>query len=210
MSLRDGLGSISRGLSADSGRTRGRSVLDRQCQNPLQRKGFLGVELRGFEPLTPCMPCKCSAELSYSPVGGGIVSGFGGGGPELEAWRIRPEMLQVVVLPSLQVEEMDDEVPVVEEHPPSELGPLPTQRSPALLPELFLHLVDERLDMARRGAGGDEEQVGEDHELRHVEKRQVETLLVFDGGRGTTSGGDRFSAGNDVANPLLWGRPVRR
>ena len=25
------------------------------------------VELRGFEPLTPCMPCKCSAELSYSP-----------------------------------------------------------------------------------------------------------------------------------------------
>src|SRR5690606_37417496 len=26
-----------------------------------------GVELRGFEPLTPCMPCKCSARLSYSP-----------------------------------------------------------------------------------------------------------------------------------------------
>ena len=27
------------------------------------------VELRGFEPLTPCMPCKCSANLSYSPLG---------------------------------------------------------------------------------------------------------------------------------------------
>ncbi len=25
------------------------------------------VEVRGFEPLTPCMPCKCSAELSYTP-----------------------------------------------------------------------------------------------------------------------------------------------
>ncbi len=25
------------------------------------------MELRGFEPLTPCMPCKCSARLSYSP-----------------------------------------------------------------------------------------------------------------------------------------------
>ena len=27
----------------------------------------MSVELRGFEPLTPCMPCKCSARLSYSP-----------------------------------------------------------------------------------------------------------------------------------------------
>src|SRR5690606_10385134 len=25
------------------------------------------VELTGFEPVTPCMPCKCSARLSYSP-----------------------------------------------------------------------------------------------------------------------------------------------
>ena len=32
------------------------------------------VELRGFEPLTPCMPCRCSAELSYSPEGSQIVS----------------------------------------------------------------------------------------------------------------------------------------
>ena len=29
---------------------------------------FFFVELRGFEPLTPCMPCRCSAELSYSPM----------------------------------------------------------------------------------------------------------------------------------------------
>ena len=26
-----------------------------------------GWKLRGFEPLTPCMPCRCSARLSYSP-----------------------------------------------------------------------------------------------------------------------------------------------
>ncbi len=25
------------------------------------------MELRGLEPLTPCMPCKCSSQLSYSP-----------------------------------------------------------------------------------------------------------------------------------------------
>ena len=27
------------------------------------------MELEGFEPSTPCMPCRCSAELSYSPIG---------------------------------------------------------------------------------------------------------------------------------------------
>lgn len=33
------------------------------------------VELEGFEPSTPCMPCKCSAELSYSPREMGSVAG---------------------------------------------------------------------------------------------------------------------------------------
>ena len=27
------------------------------------------MELRRFELLTPCMPCKCSSQLSYSPSG---------------------------------------------------------------------------------------------------------------------------------------------
>ena len=33
------------------------------------------MELEGFEPSTPCMPCKCSAELSYSPGRVGSVAG---------------------------------------------------------------------------------------------------------------------------------------
>ena len=50
------------------------------------------VELRGFEPLTPCMPCKCSARLSYSPLLGSgpkrdrhCIST--GAGPDLEKGR---------------------------------------------------------------------------------------------------------------------------
>ncbi len=61
---------------------RGRALRrDRGMQNSAVRRWVLGidpastadagtfrvVELRGFEPLTPCMPCKCSARLSYSP-----------------------------------------------------------------------------------------------------------------------------------------------
>jgi hypothetical protein len=29
------------------------------------------VELMGLEPTTPCMPCRCSSQLSYSPEGKG-------------------------------------------------------------------------------------------------------------------------------------------
>lgn len=31
---------------------------------------FSLVELEGFEPSTPCMPCKCSSQLSYTPIVG--------------------------------------------------------------------------------------------------------------------------------------------
>ncbi len=43
-------------------------------KTPITRRS-LGVELEGFEPSTPCMPCKCSAELSYSPREMGSVAG---------------------------------------------------------------------------------------------------------------------------------------
>ncbi len=32
------------------------------------------VELRGFEPLTPCLQSRCSNQLSYSPESGGTPS----------------------------------------------------------------------------------------------------------------------------------------
>ena len=91
----------------------------RPLQNPPATGGFV-VELRGFEPLTPCMPCKCSAELSYSPrVKGGLYqwateSGFGADCLPLDAGGITPETLQVVVGAGLGEEQVDDEVAVVE------------------------------------------------------------------------------------------------
>ena len=42
------------------------AVSEGNCRRTRLRR--VRVELRGFEPLTPCMPCKCSARLSYSPV----------------------------------------------------------------------------------------------------------------------------------------------
>ncbi len=78
------------------------------------------VELRGFEPLTPCMPCKCSAELSYSPrvrrrlYQWVTKSGFGADRLPLDTGGVAPETLQVVISAGLGKEEVDDEVAVVE------------------------------------------------------------------------------------------------
>src|SRR3954465_4071754 len=34
----------------------------------LGSQGRVRVELGGLEPPTPCMPCRCSSQLSYSPI----------------------------------------------------------------------------------------------------------------------------------------------
>ena len=44
------------------------TVCDRNAENTRQAGVFWSVELEGFEPSTSCMPCKRSAELSYSPM----------------------------------------------------------------------------------------------------------------------------------------------
>lgn len=86
------------------------------------------VELRGFEPLTPCMPCKCSARLSYSPIcGRQITKGARITGKRLsvgpdrltvgEPRSVPPQSLQAVVVPLFRLEQVDDHVAVIEEYP---------------------------------------------------------------------------------------------
>ena len=56
------------------------------------------MELRGFEPLTSCMPCRRKAELSYSPVKRVvIVSGFRWCRFELDDRCVCPQSLEFVV-----------------------------------------------------------------------------------------------------------------
>ncbi len=47
-----------------------RTLIDRLRFAPAERSGaaeFLLVDPRGLEPLTSCMPCKRSSQLSYGP-----------------------------------------------------------------------------------------------------------------------------------------------
>ena len=41
--------------------------LKKAASNFMSETAFLFVEVRGVEPLTSCMPCKRSSQLSYTP-----------------------------------------------------------------------------------------------------------------------------------------------
>ncbi len=151
------------------------------AENARLAGAFWSVELRGFEPLTPCMPCKCSARLSYSPksVRFGIVSGFRCGGFDLCRRSVGPETLQLVVVAGLTIEDVHDDVAVVQQDPLAEVLALASQDATFHTGlELMLDLFDQRLHVTRRGPGGDDEDIGDDHEFGDVEEEDVFALLV--------------------------------
>ena len=85
--------------------------------------------------------------------------------------------------------------------------PLPAQGPPvevALQPEL--DLLDQGLDMSVRGAGGNDEHVGQDNESGYVEQGDGHALLVGDRSGGGFGSDDGFLIGADGSNlpATLW------
>ena len=67
------------------------------------------------------MPCKCSAKLSYSPksdryftTGSGLADR---GWFPFETWGIPPETLEIVMLTWFRLEQVDDHIAEIDEHP---------------------------------------------------------------------------------------------
>ena len=116
------------------------------------------------------MQVLCQAELQPRS-GRGVYRRSGDGSLDLEARRIAPQTLQLVVVPRLLIEEMDDHVAVVEEYPVPVLLALPPIRLASVGGlQSELDLVDERLDVPGRRARGDEEEIGDDDEIRYIEQ----------------------------------------
>jgi hypothetical protein len=156
--------------------------------------GVTGVELRGFEPLTPCMPCRCSARLSYSPGNSAMLSGLHRDRFVGDARCVGPQPLQVVVVAGLGVEQVHHHVPVVEQDPAGMLGAFATKRLAfQCRSELGLDLVHQCLHVAVGGTRADDEHVGEHDQPGDVEQGDGGALLVGDGGGGTLGRFDRFT-----------------
>ena len=139
------------------------------------------MELRGFEPLTPCMPCKCSAKLSYSPKSDGYFTTASPladrGRFPLEAGGISPQTLQVVVPTRFILEEVHHHVSEVDQQP----GPLLLTLNPERWLILCFHLhgqfVGQRHHLPARIPRGDYKGFRDLNELRYIEQCDVFGLL---------------------------------
>ena len=123
------------------------------------------------------MQALCRAELQ--PQKPGVY--LGGRRHGTEPSSVSPQALQVVVRPGFGVEEVDDDVAEVQQHPLAILPALTPERLAVQRSERLLHLVGEGDHMAARGAGGDDEDVGDDQKLGDIEQGDANALLVDDG-----------------------------
>ena len=125
----------------------------------------------------------------------------------IETGRIPPQPFEVVVVPGRVVEDVDDDVAVVEQHPLGVIFALPPEWFSAVETQRLLHPVDERLHLAASVPRGDHEDVGDDEELVHVEQDDIDSLLLVEGNRGSSGeglslcsdGDDCLSTVGDVA-----------
>ena len=90
------------------------------------------MELRGFEPLTPCMPCKCSARLSYSPEWDGYFTTGSGLADRrrfpVQPWGVAPQAFQIEVPALLRLEQVHNDVTEVDQQPVGIFLPFGSQR----------------------------------------------------------------------------------
>ena len=146
------------------------------------------------------MQVLCRAELQ--PQGGyherWIVSGLCGGKLQLDARGIGPETLEFVVVAGLGIEDVNDHVPVVEQHPLGVIFAFASKR-PLIdrLLEGVLHVLNQALDVATRSTGSDEEEVGQNNQFGYIEQGEVEALLVGDDLGSLFGGGYGFCVGAD-------------
>ncbi len=94
-------------------------------------------------------------------LGLGCSSGF----RELDSWGVGPQPLEVIELSCLSIEQVDDEIPVIEQDPSAIVSALPAKWAVAEFTESELDVVGEASHMSVGGSGSDHEHIGDDHEI---------------------------------------------
>src|SRR5882672_4282749 len=89
---------------------------------------------------------------------------------------VAPQAIEHVVLAGLLVEHVDDDLDVVQQHPAPSRAPLDVPGALALLAELVLDRLGNRLDLHLARGRADEEVVADAVEVAQVERDQVDRL----------------------------------
>ena len=135
---------------------------------------------------------------------GALAAGGLGVGGQVELGAVLPEPLQGVEDPLLAVLDVDDDVDVVEQDPAGVAVALAAHRLGAeLLVQPLLDLVDDRLDLAVVGRGGQQEGVRDRQHVADVVRDDVVRELV--GGR-LRGGGDELDRAVSGGHYKAFGR----
>jgi hypothetical protein len=122
---------------------------------------------------------------------------------ELRSRRIAPEAFQVVEAPGRLVENVDDDVAVVEQDPGAVLHAFPSESPAADGRQSLFGALSQSQDMPPRRAAGNQEYIGDDQEVRHIQDDDPQTLLVVDCSGRRLCGGMSFRVQRNGAEPLL-------
>lgn len=98
---------------------------------------------------------------------------------EFEARGVAPQVLEAVVGPLVGVENVNDHIGVIRDHPLARGEALDGVRlHMVLLPQTVLKIVEDGFEMRFARAGADHEKVGEAREFAQVEDRDVLGFFV--------------------------------
>ena len=95
---------------------------------------------------------------------------------------VTPEALEGIEPAGLLLEDVDDQVAVVEQHPLGAVVALDVQRTHPLAAQPLLDRVGDRLHLALAGAAADQEVVGEVAHLLEVQDLEIDRLAILRGG----------------------------
>src|SRR5262245_21544521 len=96
----------------------------------------------------------------------------------IDARRVAPEVLEVIIAPRLVIEEMHDEVAVVEQHPMRFVVPLDADLAIAELGECTIDFIRHRVDLAAARSTGNYEEVDKGSQLPQVDDQNVTPPIV--------------------------------
>src|SRR6218665_927149 len=151
------------------------------------------VDLRGLEPLTPCMPCRCATSCATDPDAPQPQTGPRRKLLEFTLARdiplcqkqsatlrrkgnhraIRPEPFQTVIHPLFRVEYVQHKISKIEQDPPARGVSLTAANWNSHCFQCVLHRISDRDDIALRVSGHKNEYVGERKAFRNIKHHNI-------------------------------------
>ena len=130
------------------------------------------VDLRGLEPLTPCMPCRCATSCATGPRRPRVLHLPIGRRHDREVEgnhrTVFPQSLELIESTLVFMEDVHDELAEIQENPAPPLLSFPSKKLRPRRVKLLVDCVSNRLHVSLAPARHNQKNVGECQALGHI------------------------------------------